>query len=495
MSRDAIIARTIIGLEIHVQLKTQSKMFCGCPVRFEAPPNSCVCPVCLGHPGALPVMNARAFDYAVLAGMALNCTIARHTKWDRKSYYYPDLPKNYQISQYDLPLAEHGFFDLERNGDVTRIRIKRAHLEEDAGKNLHDVPGCTLLDLNRAGTPLLEIVTEPDLTSADQAFAFCTELQRLMTYLGVSEGSMQKGQMRFEPNVNVAIEVDGKELRTPISEIKNLNSFRAVRLAIAYEAKRQVAAWGDDPDYLQGERQSENRGWNDEKGVTEFQRDKEAAHDYRYFPDPDLVPVEVSDAMLAAIRANLPELPAPRRRRFVNQYRLSATDADTIVSHRATADLFEEVIAAGGPPDIVSKQLVNVWLKHANDRSLPVTELGVDAHRMAQLASITAKGKINKTAANRIAKAMLTSSAPPAELAKDLGLVQVHDADATAVWVEEAFAANEQAVQDALANPRKAKAAAGFLRGQVMKSSAGKADPNLVGKLIDQRLQQLRPDT
>ncbi|MBI4718369.1 MAG: Asp-tRNA(Asn)/Glu-tRNA(Gln) amidotransferase subunit GatB [Planctomycetes bacterium] len=480
--------RPIIGLEIHVQLQTRTKMFCGCPVRYDAPPNSCVCAVCLGHPGALPVINRRALEYAVLTGMALNCTIARHTKWDRKSYYYPDLPKNYQISQYDMPLAEHGSFEFDVDGTTKRVRIKRAHLEEDAGKNIHDTPGCTLVDLNRAGTPLLEIVTEPDINSAEEAYVFCVELQRLVTCLGVSEGIMQKGQMRFEPNVNLAIPADGSECRTPIAEIKNLNSFRSVRNAIAYETQRQLAAWQEDPEYVHGRRPNENRGWNDDRGVTEYQRPKEAAHDYRYFPDPDLVPVELTDAMLEATRALMPELPVARRRRLVQQFRLSPKDAETIAEHRPTAELFECVLAAGGPPETVGKQFVNVWLKLANDRGAAVTDLGVSAERMAELAQITTEGIVNKTAANQLAETMLTRPAPPRQIAEELGLIQVQDQAATARWVEQAFAENAQAVRDAMENPKKAKAAAGFLRGQVMKLSGGKADPKLVGDLIEKRL-------
>ena len=488
---EPLTTRTIVGLEIHVQLRTRTKMFCGCPLRVDAPPNSCVCPVCLGHPGALPVINLQAFRYAVLTGMALNCRIAEVTKWDRKSYYYPDLPKNYQISQYDLPLAADGYFEVAANGGWKRIRIRRAHLEEDAGKNIHDTPGCTLVDLNRAGTPLLEIVTEPDLSSADEAFTFCTELQRLVTYLGVSEGSMQKGQMRFEPNVNVAIQAGGTEYRTPIAEIKNLNSFRSVRHGIEYEARRQVAAWQQDHDYQLGKRPNENRGWNDEKGVTEYQRGKEAAHDYRYFPDPDLVPVALSPAMAEAIRASLPELPLARRNRLTLEYGLSDKDAETIVGHRATADLFEAVIAAGGPADVVGKQFVNVWLKLANDRGAAVTDLGVDASRMAALARITADGTVNKTAANQLAEVLVSRPEPPEALAEELGLVQVQDTDATVSWVDQAFRVNEQAVRDALDHPKKAKAAAGFLRGQVMKISGGQADPRLVGQLIERRLAEL----
>ncbi len=369
----------------------------------------------------------------------------------------------------------------------------------------------------------MEIVTEPDLSSADEAYVFCTELQRLAVYLGVCEGNMQQGQMRFEPNVNVAINSDGKEYRTPISEIKNLNSFRNVRDAVAYEVRRQVAAWQEDHEYQMGKKPNENRGFNADLGVTEYQRPKEAAHDYRYFPDPDLVPVNVDDQMLDEIRAMLPELPIARRQRFVSKFGLSTKDAETIVGHRKAADLFEQVISAGADPGVFGKQFVNVWLRLANDRNARVTDLGVPAERMAELARITADGTVNKTAANRLAEVMLertepaaassevradspgargtqsatradaTASTPSAlQLAKELGLVQMTDSAATGAWVARAFAENEKAVQDAMTNPKKAKAAVGFLRGKVMKISGGQADPKLVGQLIEQRLAELR---
>ncbi len=524
MAEKTLKTRTVVGLEIHVQLKTNTKLFCGCPVRFDAAVNSCVCPVCLGYPGAMPVLNRQAFDYALLTALALNCTIARNTRWDRKSYFYPDLPKNYQISQYDLPLGTDGYFDILVTGESRRIRIKRAHLEEDAGKNIHDASGCTLVDLNRAGTPLLEIVTEPDLSSADEVYTFCVELQRLVTYLGVSEGIMQKGQMRFEPNVNAVIEVGGGEYRTPITEIKNLNSFRAVKDAIQYESERQVNTWRQDHGYQLGKRLNENRGWNADKHVTEYQREKEAAHDYRYFPDPDLVPVAISEAMLTQYRSMLPELPIARRQRLVSEHGVSSDDAETIVSHRQTADLFEEVVAAGAPAEIASKQSVNVWLRLANARRVPIADLGVPASWMTEVAKMTADGTISKTAANRLAEVMVERSdlhatsiptvsgacadAPeprasaraerpeqlvsPLKLAEELGLLQTQDIAAIEAWVDQAFAANQDAVNTALNNPRKASATIGFLRGQVMKLSGGKADPNLAGQLIEKRLNDLK---
>jgi aspartyl-tRNA(Asn)/glutamyl-tRNA(Gln) amidotransferase subunit B len=482
--------RTIVGLEIHVQLRTRTKLFCACPLMFDAPPNSCVCQVCLGHPGALPVMNRQAVELAVLTGLALNCRIAPHTKWDRKSYFYPDLPKGYQISQYDLPIAANGYFEFEVVGQLKRVRIRRAHLEEDAGKNIHDAGGGTLVDLNRAGTPLLEIVTEPDIASAEDAFVFCTELQRLVRHLGVSEASMQKGHMRFEPNVNLVIEEGGCEFRTPIAEIKNINSFRFARQAIEYEAQRQFSQWQADRDYVLGKRPNENRGWNAERGITEYQRGKEAAHDYRYFPDPDLVPVELALSEVESIRAKMPEHPLARRRRLVAEHKVALADAEIIVDDRATADFFDRVVALGAPATTAAKQMVNTWIRWASDRGVPLEGLGVSAERVAELARMTGEGVVSSSAAAQVAEAMLSGDESPRAIAERLGLIQVRDSAATQKWVEDAFAQNAQAVQDAQTNPKKAKAAAGFLRGQVMKLSGGKADPKLVGELIEKRLNQ-----
>ncbi|UCD29418.1 MAG: Asp-tRNA(Asn)/Glu-tRNA(Gln) amidotransferase subunit GatB [Planctomycetota bacterium] len=488
IDRNNLKIRPIIGLEIHVQLATKSKMFCSCPVEFGAEPNSNVCPVCLGMPGVLPVMNRSAVEYAIRTAIALNCQIAGFTKWDRKSYYYPDLPKNYQISQYDLPLSFDGSFDVPTGeGQTRRVGIIRAHLEEDAGKNIHDNPSITQVDLNRTGTPLLEIVTEPDLQSADEAFTFCTELQRLVTYLGVSEGSMQKGQMRFEPNVNVIIEYEGLEYRTPISEVKNLNSFKAVRSAIAYEIERQVNDWIADRDYVIDKRPKENRGWNDEKGITEFQRGKEEAHDYRYFPDPDLVPVAIDETWLEKIKASVGELPVNRQKRMKHEYALSEADVVTILHDKASADLFEA--AAGmGHAVTLGKQFISFWSAKANELKCTIAELGIDTDRMGELSKITAEGKINATAAAQIAEMMFDRPDPPFKIAVDQGLVQVKDENQMQVWVDEAFTANQKAVKDAIGNPKKQKQARGFLAGQVMKISGGKADPKIVGKLIEEKL-------
>lgn len=489
MEHSELKIRPIIGLEIHVQLATRTKMFCACPLSFGAEPNSRVCPVCLGMPGVLPVMNRQAVDYAMRAGLALNCQISRFSKWDRKSYYYPDLPKNYQISQYDLPLCHYGVFEVPtgENGQTRPVRIIRAHLEEDAGKNIHERPGITQVDLNRTGTPLLEIVTEPDLASAEEAYNFCVELQRLLTYLGVSEGSMQKGQMRFEPNINVAIECEGREYRTPICEVKNLNSFKAVRDAIAYEIQRHVNDWMSNRDYVIGKAPKENRGWDDARGVTEYQRSKEEAHDYRYFPDPDLVPVEVDDEWLEEVRAAVGETPLQRGLRMRREYGLSRSDADTILADRATADLFESAARSGDAPTL-GRQFISFWSMHANNRGCTIAELGIEPGRLGELSKITADGLINATAAAAIAEKMLGTPETPQQIAQREGLLQVRDEGQMQAWVDQAFAANEKAVSDAVANPKKQKQARGFLLGQVMKISGGKADPAIVGKLIDEKL-------
>jgi len=489
MDRSELTIRPIIGLEIHVQLATRTKMFCSCPVQFGAEPNSRVCPVCLGLPGALPVMNRQAVEFAIRTGLALNCRISRFSKWDRKSYYYPDLPKNYQISQYDLPLCADGAFDVPTgtDGQTRKVRILRAHLEEDAGKNMHERPGITQVDLNRTGTPLLEIVTQPDLASAEEAYNFCVELQRLVTYLGVSEANMQKGQMRFEPNVNVSITCQDCEYRTPISEVKNLNSFRAVRDAVDCEVQRQVSDWMADREYVIDRAPKENRGWDDVRGITEFQRGKEEAHDYRYFPDPDLVPVEVGDDWLEQIRQSVGETPLQRSERMQREYGLSGPDADTILADRATADLFESAASAGHPPTL-GKQFISFWSMHANSRNTTIAGLGIDAERLGELARMTADGLVNATAAASIAEKMLESSDRPGQIAERDGLLQVRDESQMRTWVDQAFAANQKAVQDALANPKKQKQARGFLMGQVMKISGGKADPAVVGRLIDAKL-------
>lgn len=478
----------VIGLEIHLQLATQSKLFCGCRVEFGAEPNSRACPVCLGLPGALPVINRQALKLAARMALALNCRIARVTRWDRKSYFYPDLPKNYQITQYDMPLAQGGLFEFEHEGGTRHVRIRRAHLEEDAGKNLHDDPRFTRVDLNRTGTPLLEIVTEPDLHSAEEAHAFCAELQKLATYLGVSEGVMQKGQMRFEPNVNVVITENSRQYATPICEVKNLNSFRSIRGAIEYEISRHVETWQQDHGYTLQDRGKENRGWDDQREITVYQRSKEEAHDYRYFPDPDLLPVVIDEAWLAEVKAELPELPIARRARLVRDCGLSPRDAAQIVDDRATADLFDAALAARADPKVLGKHFISFWSKHANDQQTTVAGLNIAAARMAELTQLVLNGRINSTAAATISERMLESHDSPAAIATAHGLEQIRDNATVEAYVDQAIAANPQAAEMVRRRDKKWEKSIGFLQGQVMRLSKGSAPPQLVREILEARL-------
>ncbi len=486
-----MVVTPIIGLEIHVHLATRTKMWCGCALEYGAAPNSRTCPVCLGLPGALPVANQLAIELAMRVGLALRCTIRSFTKWDRKSYYYPDLPKNYQISQYDLPLCEAGHLEFPHDGRIAKVRVRRAHLEEDAGKNTH-LTGFSGVDLNRAGSPLLEIVTEPDLSSADEAREFAVQLHRLVHYLGVSEANMQLGQMRFEPNINLRIERDGEVYLTPIVEVKNLNSFRSLQGAIEYEVQRQQEVFLETGVTLASGNKS-NRGWDDDRLVTVPQREKEEAHDYRYFPEPDLIPYEPDAAWVADVSEHMPELPIPRTERFISEYKVGPKDAPALVDDRATADLLDDAAAAGGDKATLARQFLGFWAMHANARETTIARLGLSPERLAGLANLVRDGTVSATAAARISEAMLTRSEPAGVLAEEMGLVQVSDAGAVETWVAEALRNNPDAVRDALDNPKKLQRARGFLTGQVMKISGGQADPKVAGDLIERKLAELRP--
>ena len=480
----------IVGVETHVQLATRTKLYCGCPVYFGAPPNSHVCPVCLGLPGALPVINRQAVDHAVTAGLALNCRIAELAAWDRKNYYYPDLPKNYQISQFDEPIASAGHFEFSLDGRTQRVGIRRAHLEEDAGSTIHDLAGASGVDLNRAAIPLLEIVSEPDLHSAQQAHAYAVQLRRLVRYLGISEANMQRGQMRFEPNINVRIVANGREVFTPIVEVKNLNSFRALRDAIAYEIARQVEQWQRTGETA-GPGNKTNRGWDETGGVTVPQREKEELHDYRYFPEPDLLPLHIDSARVESLRRRLPELPQRRAERFIREYELSPSDAPALVDDRASADLLDEAAAAGGHRPTLARHFLSFWAKHAHERGTTIAGLGITAPRLAEMANLVATGQISSSAAARVSEAMLEGQDTPSELAARMGLFLDQNEARIAAWVSEVLARNEQAVRDATTNPRKLEAARSFLIGRVMQASGGRADPQIVSSLIESALSRI----
>ncbi len=502
-----VSTRLKIGLEVHVELATRTKMFTRCanvahPDHYDAPPNTLVDPVVAALPGTLPVLNRAAIEMAMMVGRALNCRIASFSKWDRKNYFYPDLPKGYQISQYDLPLCSDGAMDIpDRDGRSRRIGIIRAHLEEDTGKLGHELPGGhrydgSLVDLNRAGTPLLEIVTAPDFDNADDVVTFAQELRHICRFLGVTEGIMQRGHMRFEPNVNVIIRLeDGKELATPIAEIKNLNSFKAVRGAIEHEFERQVAQWQRDGRVM-GPGVKSTRGWDDVKAVTVLQREKEDAHDYRYFPDPDLIPVTVDDAWLRDVEARVPELPLARRRRYQTEYGLDEKDSLALVDDRGVCLFYEACIDAvrertgsavpsGSPGLQVAKFLLNSGSKRANERGVAIDRLGVAPRRIAELIAMRDEGAVGPQAADHLFGLLCEGDADPHELATREGLIQVRDDAALERWVDEAIAANPQVAADVRAGKM---AAIGRLVGDVMKRSTGKAEAKAVNEMLRRKL-------
>jgi len=496
--------KLIVGLEIHVQLSTGSKMFCGCAVQFGGQANSRVCPVCLGMPGVLPVMNKQAIEYAVLVAMALNCRVPSFTKWDRKSYYYPDLPKNYQISQYDLPLGRNGFIEIppvevkvegrvgfspliSSAAQTKKIGIIRTHLEEDAGKNLHATGDFSQVDLNRAGTPLLEIVTAPDINGGAEARVLAMELQRIVRCLGVSEADMQKGNMRFEPNVNLVITKDGRQYKTPIAEIKNLNSFRALERSIDYEQQRQLDEFLETGRVMEMGNKT-TRGWDDEREVTTLQREKEEAHDYRYFPDPDLVPVEFTDTYLADIRMRLCELPLKRQVRYVNEYKLSDYDAGVLTAERLVAEFFEAAVAAGAEPKRVCNLLTQVGLKLANEAGCTLAQLGLQPADVAELAEMISCDQVSATAGNTILEEMVKTGKKALIIAKERNLIQESDTGQLEAVVDQVLAENPAAVADVTGGGKKSDKARSFLLGQVIRKTKGQANPKIVSEILSKKL-------
>jgi aspartyl-tRNA(Asn)/glutamyl-tRNA(Gln) amidotransferase subunit B len=439
-------------------------------------------------PGSLPVMNKTALEYSILTGLALNCEIAKFTKWDRKSYYYPDLPKNYQISQYDLPFSEHGYIEIPLEGGTTKkIRILRAHLEEDAGKNTHTLGNFSAIDLNRAGTPLLEIVTEPDMNNAEEVGALARQLQRIVRCLGVSEGDMQKGHMRFEPNINLHITKNGELFKTPISEVKNLNSFRAVERSVAYEVRRQLAAFEESGITMKMGNKA-TYGWDDDNQMTVLQREKEEAHDYRYFPDPDLVPVDIDDAWLTEIKSRLCELPIQMQMRFVNDYGLSDYDAGVLTGDRATGEFFDATVKLGADAKRVCNLLTQTGLKLANEKDVTVDQLSISTENLAKLAKMAENGDVSASAATTIFEEMAENGGEPMAIAEVKNLIQKSDAGEIESLVDEVLTENAKAVEDAKNNPKKGKKAMGFLMGQVMQKSKGQANPKVVSQLLNQKL-------
>jgi aspartyl-tRNA(Asn)/glutamyl-tRNA(Gln) amidotransferase subunit B len=469
----------IIGLEVHVQLLTESKMFCGCSTKFGEPANTQTCPVCIGLPGSLPVMNRKAFELSVKTAVALNCEIPRFTKWDRKQYYYPDLPKGYQISQFDLPLSKNGWLtisDPKGKLDPKKIGIIRAHLEEDAGKSMHDeVAGKadSRIDLNRAGTPLLEIVSEPDLRSPAEAKAYLTELKLLLNYLGVSDCNMQEGSLRVDANINLHIDSPEGKIATPIVEVKNMNSFRAVERALVYEAQRQWEVWQTTGKRL-GEVPKTTRGWDEAAQVTREQRSKEESSDYRYFPDPDLVPVVTTDAEIEAVRAGLGELPAAIRQRLEKTYGISSYDSDVIVNQgRAAVDYYTDVADSIGDGKTASNWLQQDVLRTLNERQIGIETFPISSHALAELLGEVKAGKLETSRAREVFQTMLDTGKNAAETIKSLGIEQVDDS-ALVELCRELLVANPKIVAEAKAGQPKG---IGQLIGQAKKKNPN-VNPN-----------------
>jgi len=486
--------RTVVGLEVHVQLLTKSKLFCGCSVKFGQPPNSAVCPVCLGMPGVLPVMNKKAFELSLRAALALNCQIAPFTKWDRKNYYYPDLPKDYQISQYDLPFSFEGYLDIPASPDQPskRVGLFRAHLEEDAGKSMHDESGqggSTRVDLNRAGTPLLEIVSKPEIHSAEDARMYLEELRLLLKEAGISDCEMQEGSLRCDANVNIHIpQADGTYVATPIVEVKNLNSFRAVERSIRYEADRQMVQFQKDGKKM-GEAPKCTAGWDDARGVTIVQRRKEEASDYRYFPEPDLAPIRITTEMLEQARATLGELPHQARGRLQAELGLGIYDADLLARMgRAVTAYFEKVVAAGADAKAACNWVANQVLTTLNETKATIDQYALTPEVLAGLVVEVQKTGLNMQRAREVYAVMLAEGLDAKTAIEKLGFVAVADEGALAEMIRKAMAANPKAVSDYKAGKLKA---ADALKGAVMKETKGMAKADLLQKVLLEELAKV----
>jgi aspartyl-tRNA(Asn)/glutamyl-tRNA(Gln) amidotransferase subunit B len=474
---------TIIGLEVHVQLATRTKIFCGCPTSFGAPPNTNVCPVCMGLPGALPVLNIAAVDLAVQAALALNCQVRPVSVFARKNYFYPDLPKGYQISQYDKPLAEHGWVEIEtEDGGHKRIGITRIHLEDDAGKSIHegfhDSDRYSYVDLNRCGTPLIEIVSEPDMRSSEEAYAYLTELKQILQYIDVSSCDMEKGHLRCDANVSVRPR--GQSKFGTKTEVKNLNSFRFLKMALDYEVDRQIALIESGGQVIQ-----ETRLFNTATGETVGMRSKEHAHDYRYFPEPDLVPLRISSEWLERLRAATPELPQQKRRRFVEQYGIRDYDAQVLTLTRATADYFERVASLAGDGRAAANWVMGELMGLLKAENRDISESPVSAENLGELVSMIAKGEITGKLAKEIFPKMFATGESARTIMEREGLKPISDLAALEKIVDEVIAANPKQVEQYRAGKT---AVLGYLVGQVMKASRGQANPGAVNELLRQKL-------
>ncbi|HTA94978.1 MAG TPA: Asp-tRNA(Asn)/Glu-tRNA(Gln) amidotransferase subunit GatB [Verrucomicrobiae bacterium] len=468
----------VIGLETHVQLKTKSKMWCGCANQYGSEPNTNVCPVCLGMPGVLPVPNDEALRLTVLTGFLLNCEIPRHAKFDRKNYFYPDAPKNYQLTQYDKPSTQNGFVEFEFGGNISRVRITRAHLEEDVGKSFH-FDRNSGVDFNRAGVPLMEIVSEPDITSADQAYDYLNALKDILIYGNVSDCDMEKGMVRCDVNISVR-PVGTKELGAKI-EIKNMNSFSGVRRAAEYEIARQIEVLKKGGKLIQS-----TRRWDDVAEITEEMRTKEHAHDYRYFPEPDLMPLAPTDEWLAEVKSRVVELPLARKQRFMRDYQLPASDAETFVNDVPLGNYFEAIAKQSKNPKAVANWVINNLRAKLTESQTTLADLKFKPAGVIELAGLVESKIISSSAAQQVFAEMFETGKSPAIIVQEKGLAQVSDTGAIEKFCDEVIAANPGPANDFKAGRT---AALNFLKGRVMQLSKGKANPNLIGEILEKKLK------
>ena len=471
---------TVIGLEVHVELATRTKIFCGCSTAFGAAPNTQTCPVCTGMPGSLPVLNKQVLEYAIAVGLATNCDITRYAKFDRKNYFYPDNPQNYQISQLYLPICRNGGGEIEtEDGKVKTVGIHEIHMEEDAGKLIHDEwEDCSLVDYNRSGVPLIEIVSEPDMRSAEEVIAYLEKLRMLIQYLGASDCKLQEGSMRADVNLSVR-EVGAEKFGTR-TEMKNLNSFRAISRAIEGERERQIDLIESGEKVVQ-----ETRRWDDNKGESYAMRSKEDAQDYRYFPDPDLVPIHVSDEMLEEIKAKQPEFRTEKMKRYKEEFGIPDYDIEIITGSKRLADLFEETVALGSQPKKVSNWLMVETMRLMKEKEMDAEDLCFSPENLAKLIALTDSKAINGTVAKEVFEIMFEKDIDPEKYVEEHGLKTVNDEGALRKVVEEVIASNPQSVEDYRNGKEKA---IGFLVGQTMKAMKGKADPGAVNKLLKELL-------
>lgn len=474
---------TVIGLEVHVQLLTESKIFCGCSTKFGQAPNHNTCPICTGFPGVLPVLNKKVVEFAIRAGLAMNCEIAVSSRLARKNYFYPDLPKGYQISQYELPICTNGHIDIAVNGAAKCIRLTRIHMEEDAGKNIHDLRSdASLIDLNRAGVPLLEIVTEPDIRSAEEAGHYLRTLRAMLQYLAICNGNMEEGSFRCDANISVRPE-GTTALGTKV-ELKNLNSFKAVEKAIEFEIRRQSETLSDGGRLIQ-----ETRLWDPDRGETRSMRTKEFAHDYRYFPDPDLLPVVIETGWIDEIRASLPELPDARKARLMAEYDIPAYDADLLTSRKDIADYFEAALITHKNPKATANWITGDLFRVLKDRRLDeklyITEWPVTADNLAAMIALIDQGKISGKIAKAVFDAMSDSGHSPQKIVADKGLEQLSNSESIEKAIDEVLAAHPKQVADYQRGNQKIF---GFFVGQLMKATQGKANPQKANEILTRKL-------